>query len=273
LYLSPDTDTPKSVSPDGPSSRKCPTSENDKTKSPFQERNGESYTELKKSIEGNLMGCEASLSDIELMDEIESNINMQDDVIFIDPTSKADNHEKIEYIMPESVSPLLQDANLSESSKASDRSTTEKTLSRSSQKERRRSSRLAGIPLPLTFTTEPLPDCRRVNNSKKTPSKEKGNEDASSSKKKIICESVNDLEIEPFQGETITESTLPSQLVNNLPQTVSWKQIRLQIPTCWAELIENHVKEYHPDEILRFQGESGSRWQTVYCNCAQAKQN
>lgn len=271
LYLSPDTekDTSKSVSPDCPSPKKSPgkssASENCKTQSPVQEKNEESYTELKKSIEGNLMGCEASLSDVELMDEIESSINLNNDVIFIDPTSKADNRARIEYILPESVSPIFQDVKLGESSEASDHFTTKKTLSRSSQEERRRSSRLAGIPLPLKFSTEPLPDCRRINSSKKITLKQLKEKEALSSPKDLRTESANDLPIQPIQRETIEEST-SSQLI-----TASWQQFRLQIPTCWADLIENHIKENHPDEMLRLQEESGARWPTIYCNCAQAQ--
>ena len=274
LYLSPDTekDTSKSVSPDCPSPKISPgkssASENNKTKSPVQEKNEESYTELKKSIEGNLMGCEASLSDVELMDEIESSINLNNDVIFIDPTSKADNRARIEYILPESVSPIFQDVKLGESPEASDHFTTKKRLSRSSQEERRRSSRLAGIPLPLKFSTEPLPDCRRItNSSKKLTLKQLKEKEALSSPKDLRTESANDLPIQPIQKETIEEST-SSQLI-----TASWQQFRLQIPTCWADLIENHIKENHPDELLRLQEESGARWPTIYCNCAQAKQD
>jgi len=284
LYLSPDTDkdTPKFCSPDGPSqntSRKSPgensSSENEKIKSPVKEKNGESYTELKKSIEGNLMGCEASLSDVELMDEIESSINMDNDVIFIDPTSKADDHAKIEYILPESVSVNYQDANLDESSKSSNHSTSKKTSSRSSQEERRRSSRLAGIPLPLKYSTEPLPDCRRSSSSKKTPLQQltfaKEKEVLPSSKKKF--RSVYDLLLHPFTKETpIAEATPLSQLVDH-PQSASWQEIRLHIPPCWADLIENHIKENHPDEMLCFREESAARWPTVYCNCGQAKED
>ncbi|XP_046652989.1 uncharacterized protein LOC124343630 isoform X2 [Daphnia pulicaria] len=279
LYLSPDTekDTPKFSSPDGPSpassrksSGKSSTSENKKTKSPVNENNGESYTELKKSIKGNLMGCEASLSDVELMDEIESSINMDNDVIFVESTYTTDDHAEIEFIIPESFPVIYQDAKLDESSKSSNHSANKKTLSRSSQEERRRSSRLAGIPLPLIYSTEPLPDCRRSITSKRTPLQQltssKDNEVLSSSKKKLRAESV-DLPIQP-----IAEATPPLQL-DDRRQTASWKQVRLQIPPCWADLIENHIKENHPDEKLWYQEEASARWPIVYCNCAQSKRD
>jgi hypothetical protein len=279
LYLSPDTekDTPKFSSPDGPSpassrksSRKSSTSENKKTKSPVNENNGESYTELKKSIKGNLMGCEASLSDVELMDEIESSINMDNDVIFVESTYTTDDHAEIEFIIPESFPVIYQDAKLDESSKSSNHSANKKTLSRPSQEERRRSSRLAGIPLPLIYSTEPLPDCRRSITSKRTPLQQltssKDNEVLSSSKKKLRAESV-DLPIQP-----IAEATPPLQL-DDRRQMASWKQVRLQIPPCWADLIENHIKENHPDEKLWYQEEASARWPIVYCNCAQSKRD
>ncbi len=70
------------------------------------------------------------------------------------------------------------------------------------------------------------------------------------------------------------EATPPSQL-DDRRQTTSWKQVRLQIPPCWADLIGNHIKENHPYEKLRYQEEASARWPIVkiFCTCAQSKRD
>jgi hypothetical protein len=74
--------------------------------------------------------------------------------------------------------------------------------------------------------------------------------------------------------QSIAEATPPSQL-DDRRQTASWKQVRLQIPPCWADLIGNHIKENHPDEKLWYQEEASARWPIVktFCNCAQSKRD
>ncbi|KAI9555137.1 hypothetical protein GHT06_017652 [Daphnia sinensis] len=261
---------------DSPSSpKKNLTPEDNKPKSPTQERHEESYTELKKSIEGNLMGCEASLSDVELMDEIESGLNPDDGLLFIDPgslTSKGNNDAKIEHLLP--VTTICQEERVC---KTSISSASKKTLIRSpeQQTERRRSSRLASKPLPLKFTSESLPF--RKSNIKKSPLKRapSGEEESDvqlSITKKSFSETNYDLPKQLSETQPSITETTPIQNLNDLPKLVSWPKIRLQIPPCWADMIEQHVKHHHPDEMIRFQEDSGSRWPTVYCNCAEAKQ-
>lgn len=259
------------------SSKKNLTPEDEKPKSPTQERHEESYTELKKSIEGNLMGCEASLSDVELMDEIESGLNPDEGVLFIDPELlklNGDNNAKIEHLLPVTASIICQDERVT---KASASSASKKTLNRSpeQQSERRRSSRLASKPLPLKFTTESLP-VRKPNIKKsplkRAPSGEKEGNVLLPRNKKLFSETLYDLPKQLSETQLSITETTSAQSLTDLPKLVSWPKIRLQIPSCWADIIEKHVKHHHPDEMIRFQEDSGSRWPTVYCNCAQAKQ-
>lgn len=243
----------------------------EKSKSPIQEKHEESYTELKKSIEGNLMGCEASLSDIELMDEIESNLNQDNDVIFMDPVSKGENDPKIEFLLPTTASPISQ---IAQSKKASISSASKKTPKKQEQVERRRSSRLCGTPLPLKFTSEPLPDERKPRETrlKRSSANEKDESILPSRNKKALAETMCDLPKQIAQTKASINETTAAENLADLPKLVNWQKVRLQIPSCWAEMIEKHVKIHHADEMIRFQEDTGSRWPTVYCNCAQAQQ-
>ncbi|XP_057381564.1 uncharacterized protein LOC130704093 [Daphnia carinata] len=287
LYLSPDDEKHSTQSfscddtlnyiEENKLSQKNLTSVENYPKSPTQERHEESYTELKKSIEGNLMGCEASLSDVELMDEIESGLNPDDGVLFIDPeslTAKQDNDAKIEHLLPVTASTISQDERVT---KASVSFVFKKTPTRSpeQQLERRRSSRLASKPLPLKFTSESLP-VRRLNIKKsplkRVPSGEEEGDVLFPLNKKSLSETIYDLPKQLSETQPFIIETIAAQNLTDLPKLVSWPKIRLQIPSCWADIIEKHVKHHHPDDMIKFQEDSGSRWPTVYCNCAQAKQ-
>lgn len=229
-------------------------------------KNGNTYSELKRSIEGNLMGCEASLSDVELMDEIESSLNLvgeNDDGSFLaEPVVYGDSKAEILPVTLDSSSPKV----VKSSSKVHDspNSPMKKTRVRASQEqmERRRSSRLAGIPsLPLKYTLEPLPDCRRTSSKKSSqkrsasPERKENNPSLSSPKK--------------HQSDSISVLPTPQSCIEPPVTQVTWQEVRLLLPPCWANILERHVKTHHPDEMLSIQDIPGGRCPTVYCYCSK----
>lgn len=255
----------------------------EKEDTPEELKNENTYSELKKSMEGNLLGCEASLSDVELMDEIESSLNLEgeeddasylsDPVVYIDPLTMSCKTKNL----PETVSTMLPTSNTSgttietscEPAKVLNSlngkeiiKNTQNQTGLQEQVERRRSSRLAGIPaLPLKYTSEPLPNRNKSNNRKpllKRPdsSIEQRNESKATTPAKKQPESIIDV------PQLIPEA-------KNEPQNtrVSWQEVRLLLPPCWATILENHVKAHHSDETMRFQGILGARCPTVYCEC------
>ena len=242
-------DSPKFVKPLLPS-EKSPLldgNEEDANTSSEKGKTDCTYTELQKSIEGNLMGCEASLSDVELMDEIESSLHAEgdeddlpcrDSPVFVDPMmtlpSKRNDFAEIksQFLPVSTTNEVTVPDPLESPTKKSEPS-----------QERRRSSRLAGVSvLPLKYRTEPLPDCRRISTKKKRPSSSNElNDTLSTPPKKLSSEPASDV---PEQMQNTNEThahTKPSPAIAQL----SWQEIRSLLPSCWADILEDHVKTHH----------------------------
>lgn len=276
------------------------------SRSSESEKNGGSYTELKKSIEGNLMGCEASLSDIELMDEIESSLNLEAEedaalqsscIKLVDNSALPLKTKALPEIEP-SVLPIVDSTDIlppgltapSKTKTAKSKQVKKpKTVSNKEQLERRRSSRLAANPaippLPLKYTYQQLPVGGKVttklanSSNQSSTQKEKQDQCVPSVQGFISSEASENVVPSPFQNQDQGENLLNSSLSKPDSPTpppivkVAWQEIRSFLPVCWADLIENHVKIHHPDEFLRYQDIPEARCPTVYCNCTPSRVN
>lgn len=203
--------------------------------------------ELQKNMKGNIFGCEASTSDIELMEEIESNVQFWRN---IELNSQEQN-----------ISPKLID----DSTKTNDKTevnagkilklSISKSLESTENKENRESRRPM---LNIKYTQQ-------------TGLKRKAAYLESSPGSSSSIPLTHDEETSsPAKKKTLIQTKI-TQSFSNATSKTTWETLGKMLPSCWLKILQNHVQTHNSlDQIPCKEFTNQPLPFTILCGCVKS---